>query len=57
MTVILDNTKWYDTIVEAKENYGRFKSLALKAHEYVLKNYNVRVFAETWKKEIINLIK
>ena len=57
MTVIVDNTTWYDKILEAKNDYGRFKSLALKAHEYVLENYNVRKFALEWKKQIINLIK
>lgn len=56
MTVIIDNDEWYGKIEEIRSDYGRFKTLALEAHKYVLKNYNVREFASEWKKQIINLI-
>lgn len=57
MTVVYNNDTWYDSIVEIKENYGKYKELAEKAHDYVLLNYNIKTFAPEWTKAIVNLCK
>lgn len=56
MTVITDNSTWYNKIVEIKENYADFLSLAEKAHDYVVKNYNVQEYAFEWIETIKKLI-
>lgn len=55
MTVITDNNTWFDKIMDCQKNYGRYKELALKAHDYVLKEYNVRNFCWVWKEQITKL--
>ena len=56
MTIITDNSMWYDKIIEIKDGYGRFKLLEERAYEYVLKDYNIREFAKEWKAKIISLV-
>jgi len=56
-TMILDNTTWYDKIIDVKDNYPHYKDLAGKAHDYVLENYNVTNYAKHWTETIINLVK
>ena len=56
MTLIYDNSTWHDKILEIKDNYQPYKELAEKAHDYVLKNYNIHTYAETWTNEIKKLI-
>lgn len=60
MTVIVDNPlvtgKWYDKIIEIKDDYQTYSDLAIAAHDYVLKNYNIKTYAETWTKTIKKLI-
>lgn len=55
MTVIVDNTLWFDTVNMVKSNYDQYKALALKAHEYVLENYNIKNYAQEWVQQINNL--
>lgn len=57
MTVIVDNDTWYDRIIDIKENYDTYKLLAEKAHDYVITNYNIVNYAQTWYDEIIKLCK
>jgi hypothetical protein len=56
MTVIVDNTTWYDKIITIKNDYQHYKNLADKANYYVKKYYDVRKFAKIWKEEIIKLV-
>ena len=56
MTIVVDNNTWFDKIKEIKENIGRYKQLEEKANYYVLKYYNVKKFAQTWKEQIIKLV-
>lgn len=56
MTMVVDNTTWYDKIIEIKDNYAPHKALAEKAHDYVLENYNIQKFAQTWTDTIKKLI-
>lgn len=57
MTVVTDNSTWYNTIVEVKEKHSNYKLLANKAHDYVLENYNIIHYAATWQKTIEDLCK
>lgn len=57
MTVIYDNGTWYDTIIKIKENYELFSNKAVQAHDYVLKNYNIKNYAQQWTKTIKKLCK
>jgi hypothetical protein len=53
MTVI--NSSWYNNIVDIKNNYTKYKELALKAHDYVLEYYNIATYSEEWVKQIKKL--
>jgi O-antigen biosynthesis protein len=57
MTVMYDDSKWYDQVVEIKESYEKYKQLAEKAHDYVLQNYNIATYAHEWTKTIKKLCK
>ena len=56
MTIVLDNSQWFDTILNIKNDYGRYKNLADKAIYYVKKYYNVKTYAKEWKEQIIKLV-
>jgi hypothetical protein len=57
MTIVVDNSTWYDKIVSIKDDYQTYRSLALKANKYVLENYNIKLEAKKFKQAIINLTK
>lgn len=57
MTVVLDNGTWYDTIIDVKDNYSKYKGLALLAQDYVLREYNIKKYASYWVESITKLIK
>lgn len=61
MTLIVENplltTQWYDKIIEIKDDYKRFSNLACKAHDYVLRDYNIATYASEWQKQIEKLVK
>jgi hypothetical protein len=57
MTVIYDNSTWYDKIVEIRYDYQKYKRLAEKARKYVLRNYNITKYAKEWTKTIKKLCK
>lgn len=51
------NNSWYDCIVETMRDYEKYKQLAVGAHEYVLENYNIKNYAQTWVNKIEQLCK
>lgn len=51
------NNSWYDCIVDTMSNYDKYKQLAVGAHEYVLENYNIKKYAQTWVNTIEQLCK
>lgn len=55
MTVVTDNSEWYNKIIEIKDNHFTYKELARQAHDYVLENYNITTYWEEWVKQIIKL--
>lgn len=57
MTVVVDNKAWYKTIIKVKSNYEQYKKLADKAHDYTVKNYNIREYAKEWKNILLKLAK
>ena len=57
MTVVVDNKAWYKTIIKVKSNYEQYKQLADKAHDYTVKNYNIREYAKEWKNILLKLAK
>lgn len=57
MTVIVDNNIWYDTLLEIKNNYRKYKDLASEAFDYVLQEYNINNFAPVWSEQIEKLCK
>jgi glycosyltransferase involved in cell wall biosynthesis len=56
MTVVKDNSKWYDYIIQIRDNYQEYKDLANKAHDYVLENYDINRYAHVWTDTIKKLI-
>lgn len=56
MTVVIHNDTWYEKILEIKLKYDEYASLASKAHDYVLENYNIETYAQTWTDTINKLI-
>jgi glycosyltransferase involved in cell wall biosynthesis len=55
MSILVGSEGWYDKIVEIKDNYKQYKELANKAHDYVLKDYNIETYAPEWTKAIEKL--
>ncbi len=55
MTVVNDNDTWYNEIIRIKDDYLSFSNLAIKAHDYVLREYSVTNYAQEWQKQIENL--
>jgi len=56
MTIVNDNNMWYDSVVKIKDDYQKYKRLALTARKYVLKNYNIETYAFEWTTKIQELI-
>jgi hypothetical protein len=59
MTVLVDNGKkdvWYNKVIEVMEKHSTYQLLALKAHDYVLDNYNIAKYAPEWERKIGLLI-
>jgi hypothetical protein len=57
LTLVTDNSQWYNEIVKIKENYSEYKAKAMKAQEYVLQEYNIKHYAPTWVEAINKLCK
>ena len=55
MTIVIDNSKWHDMIIDIKNDYPHYKKLAEKANYYVKKYYNIKKYCHIWKQEIIKL--
>lgn len=56
LTIVNDNSTWYDSVIRIKDDYAKYKRIAVSAREYVLKNYNIETYACEWTKEIQKLI-
>jgi hypothetical protein len=56
MTVVNDNSQWYNLIIEIRDNYSKYANLAKKAHDYVIKSYNINSYAHVWTDTIKKLI-
>lgn len=57
LTIVNDNSTWHDKILEIKDNYQVYKDMAEKAHDFVLKEYNIKTYAQEWTKAIEKLCK
>lgn len=57
ITLVNDDDKWYDMIIQIKNNYAHYKEKANKAHDDTLENYNIKTFAPIWTQEIEKLCK
>lgn len=57
LTLVEDDTTWYNKIIEIKDNQEKYVSLAQKAHDYVLENYNIKLYAQEWVRQIEKLCK
>jgi hypothetical protein len=55
LTLVDDNSQWYNHIVTIKDDYAQYKDLANIAHDYVLKNYNIKSYSKIWTQQIENL--
>ena len=57
LTLVYENDDWYNKVIELKENREHFLSIAEKAQEYVLKNYNIKTYYHEWVTQIEKLCK
>lgn len=57
LTLVYDNDDWYNTVISVKDNYSKYKDLAVDAQAYVLENYNIKSYAQEWVKQINKLCK
>jgi hypothetical protein len=57
LTLVVDNSTWFDKVLEIQSNYDQYKALASKAHEYVLRDYNIATYAPVWVQTIKTLCK
>lgn len=55
LTLIEDNAEWYNQVIKVKDNYPHYADLALKAHDYVLEVYNIKLYAQEWVRQIKSL--
>lgn len=56
LTIVEDNTQWYNLVNKIKEKYSHYLSLADKAHDLVLEEYNINSYAHVWHEQIIKLV-
>ena len=57
ITVVNDNNDWYNEVIKCKDSHEEYKKLAAKAHDFVLKEYNITNYAQVWQQKIENLCK
>jgi len=57
MTIVTDNSTWFDEVIKIKDNYPQYLALAQKAKNYVLTNYNIKTYALKWTEAITKLCK
>jgi hypothetical protein len=48
---------WYSDVIKIKDSYSKYKEKALKAHDFVLKHYNIKDYAPKWVNTIETLCK
>lgn len=48
---------WLSPVYDVMNNYDKYDTLANKAHEYVLNNYNIQKYAAEWRNNIEKLCK
>lgn len=52
MQVVVDDDKWLPTVENTINNYEQYATLADKAHDYVLEEYNITKYAKKWRQII-----
>ena len=57
MTIVVNDNEWYDKIIKVKDDYKHYTDLAIKAHDYVLANYNIKNYSVEWVNTIKKLCK
>lgn len=57
LTLVHNSDDWYNKIIEIKNDYLTYKQKAIEAHDYVLKEYNIKNYAQEWVKTIEKLCK
>ena len=57
LTLIEDNTQWYNSIVHIRDDYALYKKKAEQAHHFVLEHYSIKTYAQEWVRQIHNLCK
>ena len=55
MDIVIDNSTWYDKIVELLQDENRRIQMAEKAHDYVLLSYNIKDHAPKLREIIENI--
>lgn len=55
MQVLVNDEDWLPTVENTMKNYQQYATLADKAHDYVLKNYNIKKYAPKWREAIETL--
>lgn len=53
MQIVTKDEDWLSTVENTKKNYEQYATLADKAHDYVLKEYNITKYAKDWKNIIL----
>ena len=56
LSLVTDNSKWYNSIISVKDKYSEYKLKAIRAQEYVLQEYNIKTYAPRWIETIQDLI-
>jgi len=52
MQIVTKDEDWLPTIINTLNNYPKYATLAEKAHDYVLEEYNIRKYAKDWRQII-----
>lgn len=55
-TIVVDNSTWKERLIDIQLNHYKYKKLALKARDYVLREYNIESYADVWVQKIRELI-
>jgi len=55
MQVIVNDEDWLPAVENTIKNYDQYATLSDKAHDYVLKNYNIKKYAPKWREAIETL--
>lgn len=56
MRIVIDNSQWYQKIIELVENPDKRIEMGKRAREYVLDRYNINKTKDLWKKNYAKLL-